>query len=168
MAWARLTRALHPADDSLGRGGPAATPGHGGNGDKRGQSAFRRDLAIAALVFALVVGGVLGARTYEASLEAERGAIDLVARVPMSAEGGWSAKEIHVRAGEEVVIRLTSEDVTHGFLVPDLGVQSGPILAGTYQIVRFRADRSGVYTYYCNVLCSHRHGAMIGKLVVEP
>ncbi|HEX8958391.1 MAG TPA: cupredoxin domain-containing protein [Solirubrobacterales bacterium] len=125
------------------------------------------DLAIIACALALVVGGVLGARAYDASQRAERRVIDLTASLPTSPDGGWSAKEIRVKSGEEVAIRLTSEDVTHGFLIPDLGIQSAPIQAGAYQTVRFRADRPGVYTYYCYVLCSHRHGAMIGKLIVE-
>jgi heme/copper-type cytochrome/quinol oxidase subunit 2 len=125
------------------------------------------DLAIVGLTLALVAGGVLGARAYEHAQRAERAAIDLTASLPTAPDGGWSAKEIRVRVGEEVAIRLTSEDVTHGFLIPDLGVQSDPIQAGAYQTIRFRADRPGVYTYYCYVLCSHRHGAMIGKLIVE-
>ncbi len=125
------------------------------------------DLAIVALVLALVVGGVLGARAYDAGQRAASGAIDVTASLPTTPDGGWSAKEIRVKAGEEVTIRLTSEDVTHGFLIPDLGVQSAPIQAGAYQTIRFRADKPGVYTYYCYVLCSHRHGAMIGKLIVE-
>jgi len=126
------------------------------------------DLAIVGLVIALVVGGALGARAYEAGRRAERGAVELTASLPTSPDGGWSQKEIRVKAGEDLAIRLTSVDVTHGFLLPDLGIQSAPIQAGTYQTLRFRVERPGVYTYYCNVLCSHRHGAMIGKLVVEP
>ena len=41
-------------------------------------------------------------------------------------------------------------------------------MPGTYQTVTFVAEHPGTYLYYCNVLCSHRHGAMIGRLVVEP
>ncbi len=125
------------------------------------------DLAIVAFVLALVAGGVLGARAYDAGQRAARGEIEVTASLPTTPDGGWSAKEIRVKAGEEVAIRLTSEDVTHGFLIPDLGVQSEPIQAGAYQTIRFRVDKPGVYAYYCYVLCSHRHGAMIGKLVVE-
>jgi cytochrome c oxidase subunit 2 len=119
-------------------------------------------------VVLLIAGAVIGARAYEASQRVARDEIELIARVPTSPEGGWSAKEIRVRQGETVRLRLTSEDVTHGFLIPDLGVQSAPIVPGTYQEVTFVAERTGTYLYYCNVLCSHRHGAMIGTLVVEP
>ncbi len=127
-----------------------------------------RDLAVLLAAIGLVVGVVLGARAYEGQLRAQRADVELIGRVPTTPEGGWSAKEIHVRQGETVRLRLTSEDVTHGFLIPDLGVQSGPIVPGTYQTVSFVADRPGTYLDYCNVLCSHRHGAMIGRLVVEP
>ena len=126
-----------------------------------------RDVVVAGLLLGAVAGGTLGAGVYERHLRAERGAIDVVARLPTSPTGGWSEKEIHVRQGEVVQLRLTSEDVTHGFLIPDLGVRSEPIVPGTYQTVRFVADRPGTYLYYCNILCSHRHGSMIGRLVVE-
>ncbi len=43
--------------------------------------------------------------------------------MPTSPEGGWPPKEIRVRQGETVHLRLTSEDVTHGFPIPDLGVE---------------------------------------------
>ena len=126
------------------------------------------DLAILVGVLALVVGGIVGARLYQGPLAAEQGTIDLVGTVPVVGGGGWSVRETHVKQGETVTLRLSSEDVTHGFLIPDLGIEAQPIAPGTYQTITFRADRPGVYTYYCNVLCSHRHGAMIGKLVVDP
>ncbi len=135
---------------------------------RAGLGARWRDAAILLAVVALVVGAALGAHVYEAEQRAGRGVVELVGRVPTSPEGGWSVKELHVRQGETVRLRLTSEDVTHGFLIPDLGVESAPIVPGTYQTVSFVAERPGTYLYYCNVLCSHRHGAMIGKLVVEP
>ncbi len=134
---------------------------------KRRTGSGALDLAILVGVLVLVVGGVLGARLYQERLAAERGTIDLVGSVPVVGGGGWSVKEINVRQGETVTLRLTSEDVTHGFLIPELGLEAPPIVPGAYQTVSFRAERAGVYTYYCNVLCSHRHGAMIGKLVVE-
>ena len=125
------------------------------------------DLAILVGVLALILAGILGARLYQDRLSTARGTIDLVGTVPTVEGGGWSVREIHIRQGETVTLRLTSEDVTHGFLIPDLGIEAQPIVPGTYQTVTFRADRPGVYTYYCNVLCSHRHGAMIGKLIVD-
>lgn len=126
------------------------------------------DALILAAVLAIVVGAWLGSHLYEARMRSERDAIDLVGRAPTVSEGGWSIKEIRVKQGQEVRLRLTSQDVTHGFLIPDLGVQSVPIVPGTYQTLRFVADRPGTFLYYCNVLCSHRHGAMIGRIVVEP
>jgi cytochrome c oxidase subunit II len=126
------------------------------------------DLAVLAGLLVLLAGAVMGAEAYESGRRAARGEIDVVARVPTSPEGGWSAKEIRVRQGETVRLRLTSEDVTHGFLIPEIGVQSAPIVPGTYQEVTFVAERTGTYRYYCYVFCNHRHGAMVGTLVVEP
>ncbi len=154
MAWPGL---VEPA---------APRPGQMPHDQRSGSRAL--DLAILVGVLALILTGILGARLYQDRLSTARGTIDLVGTVPTVEGGGWSVREIHVRRGETVTLRLTSEDVTHGFLIPDLGIEAPPIVPGTYQMVTFRADRPGVYTYYCNVLCSHRHGAMIGRLVVEP
>ncbi len=141
------------------------------NGAPTGQrslGSLARDLAIVLGVLALVLGGWVGARTYEGRLAAERGAIDLVGTAPTPGGGGWSLKEIHVRQGEVVRLRLTSADVTHGFYLPDYGIDVGEVSPGGYRTVSFVADRPGTFTYYCNILCSHRHGAMVGRLVVDP
>ena len=130
------------------------------------------DVLIALLVIGIVIAASLGARIYEESLAQSRGAIDLSGEVTAvgpdgQAIGGWSRKEIRVRPGEKVTIRLSSQDVTHGFLIPELEVQSHPIEPGKFETVEFTAPKSGVYLYYCNALCGHRHGAMIGRLIVE-
>jgi cytochrome c oxidase subunit 2 len=123
---------------------------------------------VIAAIVVVIAGVVLGARAYERQQQATRQAINLVGTVATVDGGCWSLKEIRVRAGEPVRLRLTSADVTHGFYVPDLGVTSEPISPGAYVTVEFTPDRPGTYVYYCNVLCGHRHGAMIGRLVVEP
>ena len=69
--------------------------------------------------------------------------------------------------GETVRIRLTSEDVTHGFYVPDLDINAGPFSPGTFKLVECTADRTGTFKFYCNILCSPEHGSMVGTIIVE-
>lgn len=126
------------------------------------------DVVVVLGVVVTVVAVALGAAVYEGQQRAGRGAVDVVARVSTGSSGGWAPREIRVRQGQEARLRLTSEDVTHGFLIPELGVESGPIVPGSYRVISFTPDRPGTFRYYCNVLCGHRHGAMVGTLIVEP
>jgi len=121
-----------------------------------------RVLAIGALL-SLVVFALLGFVGLAQAADASPRMVHVEAR-----QFAYSPGVIRVPQGTTIHLELASQDVTHGFLIPDLGFEARPIVPGTYQTVTFRAERPGVYRYYCNVPCSHRHGAMIGRLVVEP
>lgn len=74
---------------------------------------------------------------------------------------------IEVSKGDLVVLKLKSSDVTHGFSLKDFGVfvETG-IKPGTVQVVSFKADKVGVFTFSCNAICGDRHEHMQGTLVV--
>jgi cytochrome c oxidase subunit 2 len=99
------------------------------------------------------------------SRDSQSGTITLTARTVE--HGGWSQRTIRVEVGKPVRIRLTSDDVTHGFLLPEFGIDTGPISPGEFTMVEFTPLKPGVYRFYCNILCSHHHGAMNGQIVVE-
>jgi heme/copper-type cytochrome/quinol oxidase subunit 2 len=120
----------------------------------------------AALVLLALIGTPAAAFAYQRSQRAHDEAITLVGRTPM--DGNWSERTITVKQGETVRLRLTSDDVTHGFLLPEFGVDAGPITPGKYKTVEFVASEAGTFTFYCNIMCSHEHGAMHGTLVVLP
>lgn len=128
---------------------------------------MKTELVALVLVLLAVIGTPAGIIAYESYDKALRpsGEITLVGRTPLN--GNWSQREIRVRLGEKVRLRLTSEDVTHGFLIPDFGVNAGPISPGKFKTVEFTADRPGEFKFYCNVVCSHQHGGMTGKIIVE-
>lgn len=75
--------------------------------------------------------------------------------------------ELHVKAGEVVLLEVTSLDVVHSFFVYELGVKidANPGRVNQYW---FRADTPGEYRIVCAEFCGASHYAMIGKLVVEP
>ncbi|MFQ6097874.1 MAG: hypothetical protein ACE5O2_09125 [Armatimonadota bacterium] len=64
-------------------------------------------------------------------------------------------EEIRVRKGDTVVLTLTSADVEHGFVIPALGI--GPLYGiepGHRKVVKFKADRAGVFPFLCAKVCS--------------
>jgi cytochrome c oxidase subunit 2 len=125
---------------------------------------MRTELIALFLVLLAIAGTPAGVAMYESAAR-PADEITLVGHTPL--HGNWSQREIHVKQGATVRIRLTSEDVTHGFYIPDFNVNAGPIAPGKFKTVEFTADRAGTFTFYCNVLCSHEHGGMTGKIVVE-
>ncbi len=78
---------------------------------------------------------------------------------------------IEVEEGETVSIHLTNleraEDETHGFAMygqnVQLSVEPGKTVSAT-----FKADKAGVYPYYCTEFCSALHLEMQGYLLVKP
>jgi heme/copper-type cytochrome/quinol oxidase subunit 2 len=88
---------------------------------------------------------------------------------------GFSLKEIRIKAGEPVTIRLTSLDNQHHtdgggkhqWAVDELGANViAPPLGSNY--VTFAPDKPGTYTFYCDVCCGGRaNPSMQGTLIVE-
>ena len=78
---------------------------------------------------------------------------------------------IEVDVGDEVTINLTNleraQDETHGFTVSTYNVHAS-IEPGKTSSVKFKADKEGVYPYYCTEFCSALHLEMQGYLLVKP
>ena len=78
---------------------------------------------------------------------------------------------IEVDVGDDVTIHLTNleraQDETHGFTVSTYNVHAS-IEPGKTVSVKFKADREGVYPYYCTEFCSALHLEMQGYLLVKP
>ena len=73
---------------------------------------------------------------------------------------------IRVNLGDQVMLRITSIDVSHGFALPDFGISQG-LEPGQTEIVEFTADKTGSFTFFCNVVCGSGHGGMRGTLIVS-
>jgi nitrous-oxide reductase len=78
---------------------------------------------------------------------------------------------IEVQVGDDVIIHLTNleraEDETHGFAVDTYNVHAS-VEPGKTVTVKFKADREGVFPYYCTEFCSALHLEMEGYLLVKP
>jgi len=78
---------------------------------------------------------------------------------------------IDVNVNDDVTIHLTNleraQDETHGFTVSGYNVHAS-IEPGKTVTVKFKADKEGVFPYYCTEFCSALHLEMEGYLLVKP
>ena len=77
----------------------------------------------------------------------------------------YSPAEITVKKGEPVVIEVSSQDVKHGFTLPDFGIRTD-IAPGSVNRISFTPDRAGRFAFACDVFCGAGHEDMSGTLIV--
>ena len=79
----------------------------------------------------------------------------------------WSfdPSTITVNKGDTVKLHITSEDVTHGFSLPEFSV-SDTLSPGTTTTVEFIASKTGTFSFFCSMFCGSGHGSMRGTLIV--
>ncbi len=137
-----------------------------------------RQKKIRSSIFALIVIGVLGLAGYylkEAFFRPQPApmagnVIDVAASM-----SGFDQKEIRVKVGEAVTVRLTSLDNSHHtdgggkhqWAVDDLGVD---VIAQpeSSNYVTFTPDKAGTFTFYCDICCGGRaNPTMNGQIIVE-
>ncbi len=75
---------------------------------------------------------------------------------------------LYVTEGQEVVLNLRSADLLHCFYLPEFAVGPVDVEPGHMVSVRFVADTSGLFQYYCTVMCGGCHFYMRGWVVVTP
>lgn len=73
---------------------------------------------------------------------------------------------IIVNQGDKVILKITSTDVTHSFLLKDynLNIKLEP---NKTQTIEFIADKFGVFPFRCGVPCGDGHKEMVGTFVVK-
>ena len=142
------------------------------------KEAHIRQRRIRSTVFALLVIGVLGLAGYYLKSAFFRPPPEPMAGNVIDVEAsmsGFSMKEIRVKIGDPVTIRLTSLDTSahtdgggkHQWAVDELGVDviAQPESSNT---VTFTAEKAGTYTFYCDICCGGKaNPTMNGQIVVE-
>ena len=77
-------------------------------------------------------------------------------------------KEIKVRQGDRVILRLISSDVYHGFALPAFGISEAIIKPGDVTTVDFVADKVGSFPFFCTIQCGRIHDDLEAILTVLP
>lgn len=137
-----------------------------------------RQQRIRSGVFAVIVVGVLGLAGFYLVKAFSRPAAEPMAGNVIDVEAsmsGFDQKEIRVKAGQPVTLRLTSLDNSHHtdgggkhqWAVDELGVD---VIAQpeSSNNVTFTPDKAGTYTFYCDICCGGKaNPTMNGQLIVE-
>lgn len=76
----------------------------------------------------------------------------------------FSPDRLSVDQGEEIALRLVSEDSSHDLAIDGLGLVA-EVGGGDTTTARLRIDDAGRYTYFCTVP-GHRDGGMEGTIIV--
>jgi cytochrome c oxidase subunit 2 len=71
----------------------------------------------------------------------------------------FTPKEVHLKKGETVVLRLVSEDVTHGLMTRALNLDVD-IEPGKTTEARVTPMKAGRFTAICDHFCGSGHGNM--------
>jgi len=72
---------------------------------------------------------------------------------------------ITLKKGEPVVLVVSSQDRKHGFNLRAFGIRADVNPGGTARI-RFTPDKTGKFTFSCDVFCGDGHEDMTGTMVV--
>ena len=148
-----------------------------------------KDIILVLLLLVVIIGLPFGIRAYDRSLEpgllspdtrkftltghAQKGwvlgevqANDIIS---LWQENGPAKKPvIEVSQGDQVVLKLRSADVTHGFSLKAFGIYVAKgIQPGKTVYVSFKADKTGTFIFMCNVFCGDIHRHMEGMLIVR-
>jgi cytochrome c oxidase subunit 2 len=92
---------------------------------------------------------------------------DAPRRIEISASKfAYSPNEITLKKGEAVVLVLKSTDVTHGLVIPELGVAVTEIKKGKDSEIPVTPDKTGHFTGQCAHFCGTGHGTMILQVEV--
>jgi heme/copper-type cytochrome/quinol oxidase subunit 2 len=83
-------------------------------------------------------------------------------------EGPTVKPLIEVSKGDQVILKLRSADVAHGFSLKAFGIYVAKgIQPGKTVYVSFTADKIGTFIFMCTVFCGDIHQHMQGTLIVR-
>ena len=149
----------------------------------------KKDFVLLLFLILILVGLPLGIRAYDRHLEPKENPAEAkVFTLTGNAQKGWVLGEvqandivslwqksrtskkpvIEVSKGDQVVLKLRSSDVTHGFSLKAYGIYVAKgIKPGKTVFVTFKADKAGTFKFMCTVFCGDLHQHMEGTLIVR-
>ncbi len=87
--------------------------------------------------------------------------------VSMAEDGGWSPDTLKAAVGQPLHLRMTSDDVVHGFAVGQMKMEPVDVMPGKVTDVTLTFDKPGSYTFYCTRWCGINHWRMRGTIEVS-
>ena len=120
------------------------------------QNSYFKFLTVPALALLVLLAG----SGYRANASSPK-VVDITAK-----RFGFTPDQIVLKKGETVTLRLHSEDVTHGFFMRKLKIDT-EVEAGKTADVTITPDTPGSYTTICDHFCGANHGNMKMTIVVE-
>jgi plastocyanin len=84
----------------------------------------------------------------------------------MAESGGWNPDVIQAEAGKPLHLKLTSDDVVHGFAVGQMDMEAVDVQPGKVTDITLTFDKPGIYTFYCTRWCGLNHWRMRGTIEV--
>ncbi len=115
-------------------------------------------IAAALLTSALLSGLVIYTRAN--AVPAER-VIHITAK-----KFDFSPDSITLKKGEPVVFEISSADREHGFKLRAFGVRAN-VSPGKVSRIQFTPDKTGKFTFSCDVFCGDGHEEMTGTVIVN-
>ena len=119
----------------------------------------KRVLIAGALVMSATIISALALHVRAYALPAER-EIHITAK-----KFEFAPETITLKKGDPVVLVISSQDRKHGFNLRAFGIRADVNPGGTAQI-RFTPDKTGKFTFSCDVFCGEGHEDMTGTIVV--
>lgn len=78
--------------------------------------------------------------------------------------GGWNPNIIKADVGKPLHLKLTSDDVVHGFAVGQMDMQSVDVVPGKVTDITLKFDKPGIYTFFCTRWCDSTTGVCAARL----
>jgi cytochrome c oxidase subunit 2 len=115
-----------------------------------------RRRVVLALGGLLLGAGTIGLR----AAEPKERVIKIVAR-----RFTFTPDKVTLKKGVPVVLEITTADVLMGFNAPDFQTRAD-IIPGKTSRVRLVPDKTGTFTFLCDVFCGSGHETMNGTITV--
>jgi mono/diheme cytochrome c family protein/plastocyanin len=87
--------------------------------------------------------------------------------VSMAENGGWNPDTLKAEVGQPLHLRMTSDDVVHGFAVGQMDMEPVDVMPGKVTEVTLNFDKPGIYTFFCTRWCGLNHWRMRGTIEVS-
>lgn len=125
-----------------------------------------KEAAARLIALSLVVGVPFAVAVARWQGDAGAGARTIEIHGKMSESGGWGPSDLTVATGVPLRLRLTSDDVVHGFAVGKLDFPPVDVRPGEVTETTLRFDKPGKYVFYCTRWCGVNHWRMRGTIEV--